>query len=926
MADTYKKMKVDQLKEQLQMRGLSTQGKKDELVQRLVEAVQEENALLGTTGAEPVFVDDHGDWAGTGHDADHELEDSSQPQPATKRPPQTATTTFAGPPSSKPSSSAHSNSTALPSSIVTPAPSSTINGATKPPESASKVSLSTTPSAATKLPTVAATTPATNGTSAPSPVAIASPSSDQHASSIQATTASGATPAKPPSEMTETERKLWRAQRFGLEVPAKLLDEEKKRQRALRFGVGEPAPVAAVTVASKIGVDPETLKKRVEKFGAINPAIQKSLLSAEEEEKKRKRIEKFGIVEKFQIEAIGAMLNLNVKDTDSTVPALADPIWKVLVYDQMGQDAISPLLKVNQLREQGITVHMSLNSDRQSIPDVPAIYFVEPSSQNIKRISEDLSKHLYESYYLNFISAVSRPLLEELAAETITHGTSRLIAQVYDQYLNFVCLEANLFSLNMNQSYYSLNNPAESEHSISQTVDKVAGSLFSVAATLGSIPVIRAARGNAAEMVAQKLDSRLRDHLSNSRNNLFTDQGIGHASYSRPLFIILDRNTDLVPMLSHTWTYAPLVHDVLDMKLNRVTVTLEEKGGQRMKKVYDVDVTDFFWSRNAGTPFPQVAEDVDSEINKYKKDVDEVTKSAGVTSLDQIDPNDFSANAKVLKTAINQLPELTERKRTIDMHMNIATSLLNSIKERNLDYFFAEEESIAKQSKASILDAIKSKGSADDKMRFFLIWYLSTEGIGSEDVAELESALEAAGCDMMPLKYVHRMKAFGRMTAASVTPAVVSSSTPGDFLGKLTGMGSKLTDHLKEGTLISNFGGAYDTIISNVKNLLPTRKDLPITRITDTLMDSSGADLEDYLYFDPKIGRTRGEQIGKGNRARTVFQDAVVFVVGGGNYLEYQNLQEFAQRQTQKKRITYGSTELLTATQFLSQLAQLGQA
>jgi hypothetical protein len=46
---------------------------------------------------------------------------------------------------------------------------------------------------------------------------------------------------------------------------------------------------------------------------------------------------------------------------------------------------------------------------------------------------------------------------------------------------------------------------------------------------------------------------------------------------ARPLLhpvvlVILDRNVDLVPMLSHSWTYQALVHDVLDMKLNRVTV------------------------------------------------------------------------------------------------------------------------------------------------------------------------------------------------------------------------------------------------------------------------------------------------------------------------------------------------------------------
>lgn len=52
----------------------------------------------------------------------------------------------------------------------------------------------------------------------------------------------------------------------------------------------------------------------------------------------------------------------------------------------IGQDIISPLLKVNELRDNGITVHMSINSDRQPIPDAPAIYFIDPTIENIERM------------------------------------------------------------------------------------------------------------------------------------------------------------------------------------------------------------------------------------------------------------------------------------------------------------------------------------------------------------------------------------------------------------------------------------------------------------------------------------------------------------------------------------------------------------
>ncbi|KAJ8353535.1 hypothetical protein SKAU_G00211020, partial [Synaphobranchus kaupii] len=277
-------------------------------------------------------------------------------------------------------------------------------------------------------------------------------------------------------------------------------------------------------------------------------------------------------VREKQTAALKRMLNFNAPPMKNTA---AEPVWKVLIYDRFGQDIISPLLAVKELRDMGITLHLLLHSDRDPIPDVPAIYFVLPTEENIQRICQDLRNQLYESYYLNFISAISRSKLEDIASAALGANAVNQVTKVFDQYLNFITLEDDMFVLcNQNKeliSYHAINKPDIMDTDMEVIMDTIVDSLFCFFVTLGAVPVIRCPRGNAAEMVAVKLDKKLRENLRDARNSLFTGDtmGAGQFSFQRPLFVLADRNLDLATPLHHTWTYQALIHDVLALSWHR---------------------------------------------------------------------------------------------------------------------------------------------------------------------------------------------------------------------------------------------------------------------------------------------------------------------------------------------------------------------
>ncbi|XP_062707099.1 protein sly1 homolog [Aedes albopictus] len=621
-----------------------------------------------------------------------------------------------------------------------------------------------------------------------------------------------------------------------------------------------------------------------------------------------------------QINAIKQMLNMNQPQTKALA---AEPVWKLLIYDRVGQDIISPLISIRELRELGVTLHIQLHSDRDSIPDVPAIYFCAPTEENLGRIAQDFQNGLYDVYHLNFISPISRQRLEDLAAAALQAGCVANIHKVYDQYVNFITLEDDMFVLKHQNSdslsYYAINRANTQDYEMEGIMDSIVDSLFSVFVTLGNVPIIRCPKNSAAEMVARKLEKKLRENLWDARNNLFHMDATqtGTFSFQRPLLILMDRNVDMATPLHHTWTYQALAHDVLELSLNRVIVEDDNEkapstGAKSKMKACDLDSRDKFWSSHKGSPFPMVAEAIQEELEQYRSSEDEIKKLKSTMGIDGETDVAFSMvndNTAKLTSAVNSLPQLMEKKRLIDMHTKIATAILNFIKSRRLDSYFEFEEKIMSKQVLDrpLADLMRDPefGTPEDKMRLFIIYYICTN-MPEAEYQKLEQVLKESGCDLAPIPYLQRWKSIMKSSVTNPNQYEGSGTKTVSMFSKLVTQGSSF-------------------VMEGVKNLVVKRHNLPVTKITEQLMECrAGGEVDDYLYLDPKL--LKGGDIVPKNRAP--FQDAVVFMVGGGNYIEYQNLVDFIktkQTANSNRRIIYGASTLTNAKQFLKQLTLLGQ-
>lgn len=653
-----------------------------------------------------------------------------------------------------------------------------------------------------------------------------------------------------------------------------------------------------------------------------------------------------------QITNLKKMLHLNI-DVDNELVTSTDEtdlIWKVLILDNKSTAIVSSVLRVNDLLEFGITVHALINQRRAQLQDVPVIYFVEPTTENVATIISDLENDQYSQFYINFTSSLSRSLLEEFAKRVALTGKADRIKQVFDQYLDFVVTEPNLYSLDMKNVYFQFNNPQTTESIINEKVETIASGIFSSILTMGSVPIIRANKGGPAEFIAQRLDEKLRDHVINTRrlslNNPNSSSGASsNISSDKAVLILLDRNVNLTSMFAHSWIYQCMVADVF--KLERNTIKIEKNSGSNGSekvevKKFDIEPKDFFWNQNASLPFPDAVENVEKELNKYTSDAKQITAKTGYSSIQDIDVND-QADTQHIQEAIKSLPELSHRKNIIDMHMTVLSDLIKELDSKNLDSFFEIEQNLNDPKvQRQLLDILSTNSKADnsmDKLRTYIILFLSSD-LPKSFCDECESKLTQLNIDLSPLNYIKKVKEFSKLTEMSLStktnPGNESSSYLANNGALFSNLSSKLIN-LADGS--SKISEGFGSLVSGIKKLLPEKTHLAVTNIAEAIMNPTQANAnslkltDDYLYYDPNI--TRGSH--SKQPKRKTYNEGMVFVVGGGNYFEYSNLQDWCSDWNVKqgtsngavnggsptKMVCYGSTEIITATEFLEECREL---
>ena len=405
------------------------------------------------------------------------------------------------------------------------------------------------------------------------------------------------------------------------------------------------------------------------------------------------------------------VLNRN-QDVEDVQSARLD--WKALVYDERALWILTVLFKVASMSDVGITSMELISKKRAPISSVDAIYLVEPTEENLNRIASDCGEGVYDNVYINFLSCVSKNVLEQFAGMVARQCDGHCIRSVFDQYVSFCALDPNLFVLQERDNFlHDIFGFRATDESFESSCQYIGEGLADVFLTTGEIPhVIYKQDSTPSNRVVRHLCDKLRPMSANLE---FMGSRRGSTSTKQPLLIVLDRSVDFAGALHHPNSYEALIHDQYGISRNQCQV-----GG----KSFDLDPDlDPFWNEHRTKQFGEVMVDNDACVKRFQAE--------------------YGAIDEDLRAALANLTELQHKQRSLSTHTKIGDDMVKAIKFKKANDLFRMEEDCFLQRSVeleSIVNLLREVPDETDKLRFVAIAYMC-DVIGKEHFERLSSVV-----------------------------------------------------------------------------------------------------------------------------------------------------------------------------------------
>ncbi|XP_057805604.1 protein transport Sec1a-like isoform X2 [Salvia miltiorrhiza] len=354
--------------------------------------------------------------------------------------------------------------------------------------------------------------------------------------------------------------------------------------------------------------------------------------------------------------------------------------WKVLIMDKVTVKVMSCSCKMSDITEQGISLVEDLYRRRQPLPSMDAIYFIQPSKENIIMLLSDMSgrEPLYRKAYVYFSSPVPKHLLTHIKNDC---SVVPRIAALREMNLEYFGIDNQGFITDHEKALEELfSDDAENSRRFDAYLNEMATRIATVFASLKECPFVhyRAAKGLDGTTVTTFGDL-VPTKLAAAVWNIITTYKTLIPNFPQKEtceLLIVDRSVDQVAPIIHEWTYDAMCHDLLNLDGNRYVPEVPSKsGGTPEKKEVLLEDHDPVWLEIRHTHIAEAGERLHEKMANF------VSKNKAAQMQQR---NGSELSTRDLQKMVQALPQYNEQMEKLSVHVEIAGKLNKIIRDMGL--------------------------------------------------------------------------------------------------------------------------------------------------------------------------------------------------------------------------------------------------
>ncbi|EXC26585.1 Vacuolar protein sorting-associated protein 45-like protein [Morus notabilis] len=345
---------------------------------------------------------------------------------------------------------------------------------------------------------------------------------------------------------------------------------------------------------------------------------------------------------------------------------------KVLILDSHTVSTVSVVYSQSELLQKEVFLVELIEStslSRESMSHLKAVYFLQPTSENIQHLRRQLASPRFGEYHLFFSNILKDTQIHILADS----DELEVVQQVQEFYADFVAVDPYHFTLNIpsNHTYMlpAVVDPGNLQHFCDRVVDGIAA----VFLAMKRRPIIRYQRtSDVAKRIAQET------------SKLMYQQESGLFDFRRteisPLLLVLDRSDDPVTPLLNQWTYQAMVHELIGIQDNKVDLRSLGKFPKDQEEVVLSSEQDSFFKSNMYENFGDIGMNI-------KRLVDEFQQAAK--------SNQNIQTIEDMAKFVDNYPEYRKMHGNISKHVTLVTEMSKIVEERKLMLVSQTEQELA---------------------------------------------------------------------------------------------------------------------------------------------------------------------------------------------------------------------------------------